>query len=84
MEIEIQQWGNSAAIRIPAAVLSQMGLVTGDVLLLDVSHETLILKPLTAKPHRRLADLMAQCDLTAAEPEELAEWDAVQPVGREV
>lgn len=84
MEIKIQQWGNSAAIRIPAAILKQMSLASGDVLVLDVSPEALTLKPVKAKPHYRLADLMAQCDLTAAEPEELAEWDAMQPVGREV
>ncbi len=84
MEVKIQQWGNSAAIRLPANVLKQMSLVSGDVLVLDVSTEVMTLKPAKAKLHYRLADLMAQCDLDAAEPEELSDWNAMQPTGREV
>lgn len=84
MQVKIQQWGNSSAIRLPAIVLKQMSLVSGDVLVLDVSAEAITLKPAKAKPHYRLADLMAQCDLTAPEPAELAAWNAMQPVGREV
>jgi antitoxin ChpS len=84
MEVKIQQWGNSAAIRLPATVLKQMSLVSGDVLMLDASAEVMTLKPAKAKLHYRLADLMAMCDLNAPEPAELAEWNAMQPVGREV
>lgn len=83
MQIKIQQWGNSAAIRLPATVLKQMSLVSGDVLILDVSEESITLKPAKAKPQYRLADLMAQCDLAAPEPAELAAWNAMAPVGRE-
>ncbi|MDR0278536.1 MAG: AbrB/MazE/SpoVT family DNA-binding domain-containing protein [Paucimonas sp.] len=83
MQVRIQQWGNSAAIRLPSTVLKQMSLASGDVLVLDVSEETITLKPVKARPRYRLADLMAQCDLTAPEPEELAAWNAMQPVGRE-
>ncbi|MEE4999070.1 AbrB/MazE/SpoVT family DNA-binding domain-containing protein [Pseudomonas alliivorans] len=84
MEVKIQQWGNSAAIRLPANVLKQMSLVSGDVLVLDASTEVITLKPARAKLHYRLSDLMAQCDLKAAEPEELSDWNAMQPTGREV
>ncbi|KTB56715.1 PbsX family transcriptional regulator [Pseudomonas viridiflava ICMP 13104] len=84
MEVKIQQWGNSAAIRLPANVLKQMSLSSGDVLTLDASAEVITLKPAKAKLHYRLADLMAQCDLSAPEPAELAAWNAIQPVGREV
>jgi antitoxin ChpS len=84
MEVKIQQWGNSAAIRLPATVLKQMSLVSGDVLMLDASAEVMTLKPAKAKLHYRLADLMARCDLNAPEPTELADWNAMQPVGREV
>lgn len=83
MQIKIQQWGNSAAIRLPSTVLKQMSLVSGDVLILDVSEEVITLKPAKARPQYRLADLMAQCDLTAPEPEELAAWNAMSPVGHE-
>ena len=45
--------------------------------------DALTMKPAKAKPHYNLADLMAQCDLSAPEPAELAAWNAMQPVGRE-
>jgi antitoxin ChpS len=83
MQVKIQQWGNSSAIRLPAIVLKQMSLVSGDLLMLDVSPEAITLKPVKAKPHYQLADLMAQCDLTASEPAEMAAWNAMQPVGCE-
>ena len=83
MEVKIQQWGNSAAIRLPSTVLKQMSLVSGDFLTLDVSAEVMTLKPAKAKRHYRLVDLMAQCDLSAPEPADLAAWNAMQPVGRE-
>ena len=31
-----------------------------------------------------LEELMAQCDLDAPEPEDMADWNAMPPVGREV
>lgn len=86
MEIKIQQWGNSAAIRLPSTVLKQMSLVSGDVLLLnvDVSAEAMTLKLAKAKPRYQLADLMAQCNLNAPESPELAAWNSMPAVGREV
>lgn len=84
MDVKIQQWGNSAAIRLPATVLKQMSLSSGDVLRLDASAEVMTLKPAKAKLHYRLADLMSKCDLNAPEPAELAGWNGLQPVGREV
>ena len=84
MEVKIQQRGNSAAIRMPSALLKQMSLGVGDVLrVVSASADTLTMKPTKAKPHYNLADLMAQCDLSAPEPAELAAWNQMQPVGRE-
>ena len=84
MEVKIQQWGNSAGVRLPATVLKQMSLSIGDVLRLDATSEVMTLKPAKAKLRYRLDDLMAKCDLNAPEPAELAAWTAMQPVGREV
>jgi len=84
MQIKIQQWGNSAAIRLPAAVLKQMQLGVGSTLSLDTAGETLVLKPLRTKPKYTLEELMAQCDLTAPEPADMDDWNAMRPVGREV
>lgn len=83
MEVKVQQWGNSAAIRLPATVLKLMNLVSGDALKLDVSAEVMTLKPAKAKPHYSLAELMAQCDLSAPEPADMAAWNAMSAVGRE-
>jgi antitoxin ChpS len=83
MEVKIQQWGNSAAIRLPATLLKQMHLVVGNVLSLDVTPEAMTLKPVKAKPRYKLGDLMAQCDLNAPEPADLAAWNTMQSVGRE-
>lgn len=84
MNVIIQQWGNSAAIRLPATALKRMSLKSGDVLSLDVSTDTITLKAAKTKPHYLLANLLAQCDLSAPEPADLAAWDGIQPVGREV
>jgi len=84
MQIKIQQWGNSAAIRLPAAVLKQMQLGVGSTLSLDTAGDTMVLKPLRTKPKYTLEALMAQCDLTAPEPADMADWNAMRPVGREV
>jgi antitoxin ChpS len=84
MEVKIQQWGNSAAIRLPATVLKQLSLVSGDSLTLDVLPEMMTLKAKKVKPHYRLADLVGQCDLEAPEPADLAAWNAMHPVGREL
>ena len=84
MQIKIQHWGNSAAIRLPAAVLKQLQLGVGSTLSLDTAGETMVLKPLRTKPKYTLEALMAQCDLTAPEPADMADWNAMRPVGREV
>lgn len=85
MGVKIQQWGNSAAIRLPSTVLKQMSLVSGDVLSLNVDPDAqaLTLKPARAKPRYKLSDLMAQCDLTSPRPAELGTWNAMPAVGRE-
>ncbi|QXI37749.1 AbrB/MazE/SpoVT family DNA-binding domain-containing protein [Pseudomonas xantholysinigenes] len=84
MQIKIQQWGNSAAIRIPSTVLKQMRLEVGSTLSLDTAGESMVLKPVRAKPKYTLEELMAQCDLNAPEPEDMAAWNTLRPVGREM
>ena len=82
MELSIQKWGNSAAVRLPSTLLSQLGVALGDKLSAEMQPEGLVLRP--ARQTYSLADLMAQCDLKAAPPADVANWDAVQPVGQEV
>lgn len=78
MKLNIQKWGNSAAIRLPAAMLSQIGAAIGDAVELDPTA----LK--VAKPKYKLADLLDQCDENASPPADVAAWDAMAPVGNEV
>lgn len=81
MELSIQKWGNSAAVRLPTELLSQLKVKLGDKLAVDVRPEGALLKP---KRHSySLKDLVAQCDLNAPEPADLAAWNKIKPVGRE-
>lgn len=84
MDVKIQRWGNSAGIRLPSTLLKQLGLGLGDQLqVVSASTEGLTMKPAKVKPHYKLSELIAQCDLNAPEPVELAAWNNMQPVGRE-
>jgi len=82
MELSIQKWGNSAAVRLPSTLLSQLGVALGDRLSAEMQPEGLVLRP--ARKSYSLADLMAQCDLKAAPPADVAVWEDSKPVGQEV
>nr|WP_087048836.1 PbsX family transcriptional regulator [Caballeronia ptereochthonis] len=74
-------WGNSAAVRPPAALLDQVHLTLGDKLIVDIRPEGIMLAP--ARPKYSLEERVAQCDLKASVPEDLADWNGTRPVGRE-
>jgi antitoxin ChpS len=82
MELSIQKWGNSAAVRLPAVLLNQLGVTLGDKLSADMEAAGLVLRP--ARKSYALADLMAQCDLKAAPPADVKDWENTKPVGQEV
>ena len=82
MELTIQKWGNSAAVRLPSVLLSQLGVALGDRLSADMQPEGLVLRP--ARKTYSLADLMAQCDLKAAPLVGAAAWESSKAVGHEV
>jgi len=82
MELSIQKWGNSAAVRLPSTLLSQLGVALGDRLSAEMQPEGLVLRP--ARKSYSLADLMAQCDLKAAPPADVTVWEDSKPVGQEV
>tara|TARA_B100000749_G_scaffold177082_1_gene136765 strand:- start:1102 stop:1368 length:267 start_codon:yes stop_codon:yes gene_type:complete len=84
MDVKIQKWGRGAEIFLPSAVLEQPSLAVGNVLRLVVTPEAITLKPVSAKPHYKLADLIAQCDVSVPEPADLHAWSLMQSVGREV
>lgn len=78
MKLIIKQWGNSAAIRLPTAILAQIGASIGDTVEVDPSAFRI------AKPHYKLVDLLAQCNKNAPPPTDMADWDVMPPVGKEV
>ncbi|MGS0740781.1 AbrB/MazE/SpoVT family DNA-binding domain-containing protein [Glaciimonas sp. GG7] len=81
MELLIQKWGDSAAVCLPAELLSQLKVVPGDKLSVDIRPEGVLLK--SKRPAYALADLIAQCDQSASVPDDVASWNRIRPVGRE-
>ena len=81
MELSVQKWGNSAAVRLPAELLGMLKVTLGDKLSVSVQPDGVLLK--AARPSFSLADLVAQCDPSAAEPADMAEWSRIKPAGRE-
>ena len=45
MKVQIAKWGNSAAVRLPKAVLDALGLELGETLDIAVDGRTLLLSP---------------------------------------
>lgn len=81
MELSVQKWGNSAAVRLPTELLGLLKVSLGGKLSVSVQPDGVLLK--AARPSYSLADLVAQCDSTAPQPEDLAAWSDIKPVGRE-
>lgn len=56
MQVEIQKWGNSAAVRLPAPILRDAGIALGQSLELTVEDGKLIFAP---KQEYQLDELVA-------------------------
>ncbi len=82
MELSIQKWGNSAAVRLPTELLGILKVALGDKLAVDVRADGVFLK--AKRPCFSLDELVAQCDSTAPEPADLTGWSKAKPIGREV
>lgn len=82
MEVVLRKYGNSTVLAFPPALLKDMKLAAGQLMTLSASHDGVI--TLAPKQKYTLAALIAQCDLKAAPPKDLALWDNARPVGNEV
>lgn len=82
MELSIQKWGNSAAVRLPTELLRILNASLGDKLSVHVRPDGILLK--ARRPSYALADLVSQCDMEAKEPADMAAWAGIRPVGREL
>lgn len=78
MKLRILKWGNSAAIRLPDALLEQIGGAIGDRIEIDLSRLQII------KPKYKLADLMKECDSRVAQPQDITQWETMPPAGNEL
>ena len=81
MRLNIQKWGNSAAVRLPSGMLAQLGAKVGDTFEADLTESGVVLR--IAKPRYKLADLLAQCNPNAPKLD-LDDWDNAKPTGQEV
>lgn len=75
LKLVIRKWGGSAAIRLPALLLTRLDVTPGDKLSIDMQADSLALRP--ASKRYALADLMVQCDLNAAPPADIKRWEAL-------
>lgn len=80
MKLSIQKWGNSASIRLPAALLQQLGVEVGSTLEVSITKEDLLLKP-ERRPHYKLTDLLAE--IPADGLPSVEGWDDMPVVGQE-
>lgn len=82
MEVVLKKMGNSTALIVPPPVLKSLGIGVGQHLTLETNADGQIV--LTPKRRHTLADMIAQCDLTAPPPADLALWDVARPSSQEV
>jgi antitoxin ChpS len=82
MEVVLKKMGNSTALIVPPTVLRALGLAAGHALSLETTADRRIV--LTPKRKYALADMIAQCDLSAPPPADMADWDNMKPEGGEV
>lgn len=82
MEVVLRKYGNSTVAVLPPAVLKSLGIKAGQSMILQTTGK----RAITLSPKRRFtrAEMLAQCDLKAPPPADLALWDAAKPVGQEV
>ena len=78
MDTEIKKWGNSAVVRIPAALMARLELEVGTPVKLNAEDGRIVIEP-TTKRRYDLEDLVA--GITRANRHDPVDWGV--PVGRE-
>jgi antitoxin component of MazEF toxin-antitoxin module len=79
MKVQIAQWGNSAAVRLPKSVLEDLRLAPGSEVEMWVEGRELRIRPVPPVTSHRIEDLIAQ--ITPYNVPETEEWP---PVGAEI
>jgi antitoxin MazE len=78
MSTEVAKWGNSLAVRIPAAAAREAGLEEGARVRIEVADGSVVIRP--AGPQYSLDDLV--CRITPRNRHREIDWGG--PVGGEV
>ena len=78
METVIRKWGNSAALRLPSAVMKSAAFDLEQHVIITASKGRIVIEPAT-QPEYKLADLLAGMTDDNAHDE----VDFGQPVGKE-
>jgi len=79
MRATIAKWGNSAALRLPKAVMEELRLKPGQQVELTVEGNEARLRAVTPRAPDYLDQLLAECDRIGWEnAPELEDWTAVE------
>lgn len=86
MRVQVRQWGNSKAIRLPKDFTNAMNLNMGDILELEkINNNTIKVVIIPNDPHtRKRLTLDERIAMTSSkELPVLQEWDLLAPIGNE-
>ena len=84
MQVSLRKLGNSTGLTFPPALLRDLGLVAGQVVILDKTPDgNLLLRPQPVRRKYAAAELNAQCKPKAPMPADLVAWEQMRPVGNE-
>ena len=78
VRVSLAQWGNNLALRLPKAVVQQLGVASGSEVAVSVSDGVLVASPVRKRPV--LEELVKR--ITDKNRHAATEWGA--PVGREL
>lgn len=88
MRLQVKQWGNSQAIRLPKDLARSMNLNQGDFLELEKINENtikLVIVPKHSMNNRKRLTLSERMALTSTKQlPVLEEWDSLTPEGEEI
>ena len=78
--MKLQKWGNSAAVRLPKEIISQLGLEIGDEQETEIQGQTIVIKAAKRLKYK-LSDLLAEMPDGIPRVEG---WDKMSDIGMEV
>lgn len=85
MRLEIKQWGNSKAIRLPKDFINQLNLNNGDLLELNqIDENRFTLVVIQKHPKKQRLSLSERMAMTKGELPVLKDWDTMPSVGDEI